>query len=281
MSLFEAKKVIIKIFSYSLVGVITIILTVGLISSIRLVNTKTINNYQVSDSFDDIEIIGADVDINIYPLTTEKYGSNVKCIENSKIKFDINVVDNKLIIKQSDNRNLLDLMFNFCELNIELYLDNEAYNNLFIDNNTGDIFLSQCLSFNDIKVISSTGDIEINGGIIKNNINIESSTGKVELKNVNCGKLDIKVSTGNVKLINVLVNTDLNINGSTGDLELSEFDANNIYVYLSTGDVSGTLLTSKIFVVRTSTGDISVPKTTKGGICKIETSTGDINLTIK
>ena len=52
-------------------------------------------------------------------------------------------------------------------------------------------------------------------------------------------------------------------------------------VNTSTGDVNGTLLSEKIFITDTSTGRVSVPKTTSGGKCEITTSTGDINIGIK
>lgn len=40
------------------------------------------------------------------------------------------------------------------------------------------------------------------------------------------------------------------------------------------------LLSSKTFFVEVSTGDVSVLKNSTVGICKIETSTGDIYITI-
>ena len=48
-----------------------------------------------------------------------------------------------------------------------------------------------------------------------------------------------------------------------------------------TGDVDGTLLSDKLFLTETSTGDIRVPNTADGGICDIKTDTGDIKIAIK
>lgn len=297
MSLFEKNNLLIKIFSFSIISIITILLIIGLCSSMVLRSTKVKENYHINDSFDNIEIIGSDFDIKIYPKITEDTGTNIKCIENNKMKFDINVMDKKLIIKQHDKRNFLERFFDFYDLEIELYLEYEVYNSLIINNDTGDIFISEHLSFNDITIISSTGDlklkaneinnldiksstgdIEINDTIIKNNVSIESSTGEIVLKNVNCDKLDIKTSTGYTKLINVLVSKDFTMIGSTSDLYLYRFDANNIYITLSTGDINGIILTNKIFMVTSSTGEILVPDTTTGGICKIKTSTGDVTI---
>ena len=47
-----------------------------------------------------------------------------------------------------------------------------------------------------------------------------------------------------------------------------------------TGDVEGSLLSEKIFYTETSIGNIRVPKGTSGGMCEVETDTGDISFTI-
>ena len=297
MYLFEKPNLIIKIFTFTLSSIITILIIIGLCSSMVLISTKVKENYYINDSFDNIEIIGSDFDINIYPKVTDDSGSRINCVENNKMKFDISVVDYKLIIKLQDERNFSQLLFDFYDLEIELHLEYQVYNDLIIENDTGDIFVSEYLSFNDITIISSTGDlklkaneinnldiksstgdIEINDTIIKNNVSIESSTGEIVLKNVNCDKLNIKTSTGYTKLINVLVSTDFAMDGSTSDVYLYRFDANNIYITLTTGDINGIILTNKIFMVTSSTGEILVPDTTTGGICKIKTSTGDVTI---
>ena len=62
--------------------------------------------------------------------------------------------------------------------------------------------------------------------------------------------------------------------------EFDKLDAENLEIETGTGDVRGTLLSSKIFMVKTSTGDIDVPETTTGGICKVKTSTGEVYIRI-
>ena len=67
---------------------------------------------------------------------------------------------------------------------------------------------------------------------------------------------------------------------STGDVELNACDAGGLSLKTTTGDVTGTLLSEKVFITDTSTGDVSVPKTTSGGKCEISTTTGDIRIDI-
>ena len=71
------------------------------------------------------------------------------------------------------------------------------------------------------------------------------------------------------------------IERSTGDIELNGCDAGEIFIETDTGNVEGTLLSEKVFVVTTDTGDKRVPNTTSGGRCEITTDTGDIYITIE
>jgi len=43
----------------------------------------------------------------------------------------------------------------------------------------------------------------------------------------------------------------------------------------------GTILSDKIFIASSDTGNVFVPDTTSGGKCKITVSTGNINIKIK
>ena len=57
-------------------------------------------------------------------------------------------------------------------------------------------------------------------------------------------------------------------------------DAGEIYIETDTGDISGTLLSNKIFMYDSDTGDVNLPSVMSGGKCQIETDTGDIEISI-
>jgi DUF4097 and DUF4098 domain-containing protein YvlB len=114
----------------------------------------------------------------------------------------------------------------------------------------------------------------IAGGVL----NLVTSTGDIKLNEVDCKTLNIEVSTGDVYLVDVVVLGDLALNGGTSDVKLERFDAANIEIEVSTGDVTGTILTSKVFHAKTSTGEVDVPESLTGGKCRVTTSTGDIIL---
>ena len=71
------------------------------------------------------------------------------------------------------------------------------------------------------------------------------------------------------------------IKRSTGDVKFDGSDAAEIFIKTDTGDVTGSLLTDKVFITQTDTGNIDVPKTVNGGRCEISTDTGDIKISVK
>ncbi len=72
----------------------------------------------------------------------------------------------------------------------------------------------------------------------------------------------------------------IEIDLSTGDIRLEAIEAGGLDLTTDTGDITGTLLSDKVFLTETSTGRISVPKTTTGGKCELKTSTGDIKIDV-
>lgn len=70
----------------------------------------------------------------------------------------------------------------------------------------------------------------------------------------------------------------MRVRSSTGDIRLERVDAASLAIAATTGDVTGALCSEKRFAVHTGTGDVSVPATASGGVCEIETSTGDVHI---
>jgi len=208
---------------------------------------------------------------------------------------------------------------NFGSPKITVYLPKSEYTNLLINGDTSDIEIPNDFTFKDVDISLSTGDIDFcasasekikiktsTGDICAENISVGSldltvSTGKVTVSDVNCeGNITVGVSTGktyltdivcksvmssgntgDIYLNNVIATETFSIERSTGDVRFDGSDATEIYVKTDTGDVTGSLLTDKVFITQTDTGDVDVPKTTTGGRCEISTDTGNIKITVK
>ncbi len=259
------------------------------------------NTYNISEAFNNISINTDTADII---LTASNDGKcRVECHEEENIKHSVAVKDGTLTIKSIDERKAHDFLayigINFDSPKITVYLTENEYTSLFIEESTGDIEIPKDFSFDNIDISLSTGDVNTYASAC-DTIKIKTSTGDIRVANINAGALDLSVSTGEVKLANiecknlvssgstgdislesVIAAEKISIERSTGDVSLDGSDAAEIFIKTDTGDVTGSLLTDKVFTTKTDTGDIEVPKSANGGSCEIITDTGDIELDIK
>ena len=255
--------------------------------------------HEVSEDFTNIDINVDTADVEFFYTTDSKITVTTREYENST--HSIKVEDSTLKIETLDTRKWYERisLFSFISPKVAIYLPLEEYGKLSIISDTGDVKMPNDLNFSSIDIVSDTGDV-INYASATEYIKIQTTTGDVKLEKISTNEITIIVTTGDVKvkdvacktftsngntgdisLINVIVRDNLTIFRSTGDVEFHRCDADNIEVETDTGDVEGSFVSSKIFITKTSTGDVDVPKTTSGGICKITTSTGDIEIDIR
>ncbi len=208
-------------------------------------------------------------------------------------------------------------LFNFRGPVITVYLPEGEYGDLTIDSHTGDVGIAQAFDFEEGRIALSTGDVRWNTASVDGVLQIESSTGNIEVKNAPVGKLklsattgnihaeavrcegdvEIRTSTGNQRLIDVtcgnlfskantgdgyfehmIAERHVTIKRSTGDTVLDRCDGAEFRIESDTGNVKGILLSEKLVFAESDTGSVNVPRSTQGGICEIETDTGDIRI---
>lgn len=273
------------------------------------------NIHEVTEAFESISIHTNTADIRI--LKSEDNQCRVVCHERSKVIHTVTVQNGTLVIDIRDLRKWYDhIGFFIGRETVTLYLPQTEFSCLNIETDTGNIDMPKDFSYETVSLETDTGDInwhamvtgdmvistdtgdmsleacspghmnlETDTGSIKlasltvaELIEIKSDTGDVQLNHVNGQNMSVKTSTGDVTLKNTLIVESLSVVCSTGDVTFDHADGAVITVKTSTGDVEGTLLSEKMFVTKTSTGDVNVPATTSGGKCEITTSTGDIRL---
>jgi DUF4097 and DUF4098 domain-containing protein YvlB len=276
------------------------------------------NNYELHTEFENISIITNTSDIIFLPSEHDK--TEINCYERQKSKHSVTSKDKTLLIEVVDERKWYDYIdFHVGSPKITVSLPKTQYDSLTIKASTGDINLSTSFTFEninisvstgdvkcdasatgDIAIKTSTGDVEMKGvsasslsvslssgdvdikdTTVAGDITVRVSTGDVALENVRCQNLISTGSTGDISLKNVIATENFSIERSTGDVYFVDSDANEIFVETSSGDVEGTLLSDKVFITKTSSGDVNVPESTTGGKCKITTSSGDISIEIK
>lgn len=280
--------------------------------------TYVTNTYEISGEFDRISINVDTTEIEFVP--TEDDFCTIVCFEPEKVKHSAIVQNGTLVIDTTDTRKWYDYICISIETpKITVYLPQNEYASLFIETDTGDINIPKDFTFEEIKIdgdtsdvgcfasvsnvlqvelstgdinvdsitagqldlITTTGEITVGNVTAKNDIDVKTDTGKIKLANVSCANLVSESDTGTIALKNVVATGSFSVESDTGDVRLENSDAAEIFVKTGTGDVTGTLLSEKVFITETSTGRISVPKTTSGGKCEIITATGDIKIDVQ
>ncbi len=276
------------------------------------------NTYEITENFAKMLITTIEGNIEIVPATDGR--CKVVCYEKKKVKHEVKVESDHLIIDAQDSRRWYDYInfFSFDTPKITVYLPTDMIKSLYINGSTGNINISSDFTFEEIDIVASTGsvncyasatgDIKITlstgsidlTGVCADSLNLSTSTGKIKVKMATCsGDISATVTTGyaiimatdckslystgntgDIKIVGVTATENFNIERSTGDIEFENSDANEIYAKTSTGDIEGTLLSDKIFFTETSTGEVDVPRSTTGGRCELTTSTGDIEIEI-
>lgn len=272
--------------------------------------------YESEDKFDSIVIKTDTTDIELIPY--DKDGYKVECFEEKKISHSVTVKDGTLIIERHDTREWYEHISIFSKsTSIKIYVPAGEYSSLSVTSSTGDTTTHKNLTFDSatvtcstgdvsiysstkksLTITSSTGDVKVDGSnhgnlIIKTttgditatnsnfqDVKLSVSSGKTIIKKINCVSFDSNGDTGDISANNLIAQGTVSINRSTGDVTLDKCDAAELYITTDTGDVKGSLLSPKIFLHDTDTGDVSLPDSTTGGKCKITTDTGDISFSI-
>lgn len=276
------------------------------------------NTHVITDEFEKISIDTTTADIVFVPSADGE--RRVECYEMKKAKHMVFVEDGTLNVKVEDTRKWYDYIgINFGSAKITVYIPADEYNSLYVNSATGDVEIPNNFSFGsidvsvrtgDVKCMASasgemkietttgditvgdvraaaaslfvtTGDVRVSSLSVDGDIVIGVGTGDVRLSNVTCKNLVSRGSTGDITLNRVIVNENLSIHRGTGNVIFDSCDSSELYIKTTTGDVLGSLLSEKIFLATATTGDVDVPKTVNGGRCEINTTTGDIRITIK
>ncbi|HEZ7986280.1 MAG TPA: DUF4097 family beta strand repeat-containing protein [Ruminococcus sp.] len=261
--------------------------------------TYETNTYEVNGDFDKISI-----DVNITDIVfaqSDDESCQVVCFEAEKVKHSVRCTNGTLTIGVTDNRKWYDYFgISFASPKMTIYLPKSEYASLLIDTDTSDINIPKSFSFNEleiesdtgnvdcmanvsdsIKIESDTGDIDISSVSSKCDIDIKTDTGSIKLTDVDCTNFSAESDTGNISLVNVIAEDGIYVESDTGNVKLKNSDASKLSIETDTGDVTGTLLSEKIFIAKSSTGRVKVPDTESGGKCEIRTATGNIKIDIQ
>ncbi|MBR2340296.1 MAG: DUF4097 family beta strand repeat protein [Clostridia bacterium] len=216
------------------------------------------NTYEITDTYKKIFLNAKDANVKIEPSSDG--GTKLFFFENKKHPYEFFIEDDTLTIKLAKTRWYNFLRIGLDRSEIRLCIPKSMLETISTKSNTGhvDIFSINC---------KGTLDIQIN-------------TGKINLENVFCQAFNSKGNTGSISLNKFTAEESISIKRDTGKVLLNNCSSREIFVKTNTGRVCGRLPSNMVFIVRTNTGKIEIPKTpigeAIGGRCEIKTNTGSI-----
>jgi len=282
-------------------------------------HTYTERTVEITDAFENI-IVTKGSDIRLLPSEDGK--CRLVFTESDTVTYSSNVEDGTLTIKRDENRKWLDYFgFNFTSYSVKLYLPETKYNYVNIKTFSGDIELSEGLTFHHVNLDcssgdircyaaiddnlfaeSSSGDMDIKGispangitlantsGSIKlsnmdmaDKIDISSTSGSIHADNISCENFEIRSSSGDSELDSVIASGKIKIKSTSGDIRFDGCYAYEFDVRSTSGDIKGTLKSDKVFNVHATSGSIDVPESTEAeGTFNADVTSGDVKITIE
>ncbi len=128
---------------------------------------------------------------------------------------------------------------------------------------------------------TSSGNLSLRNSVISRDLTAKSSSGDISLETCTAAEFTLTNGSGEIELQDVIASGKLTVKTSSGDIDLSRCDATELTLSAGSGHIEGTLLSDKLFDVRSSSGRVRYPASIKGGDpCTAHTSSGDIELSI-
>ncbi len=274
------------------------------------------NTYEINESFSNIQVDVSSSEVQIAKATNGV--CKVVCEEREKVKHILSVENGSLTVSEKDDRAWYDHVgFFFGEMKITLYLPEKEYESAVISTASGDIEIGGGFTFTDMRLESSSGEIEMSGtvknaltantlsgdidvgqvcvesvnlestsgdidlvGAQATSVALESTSGRIELSDVTSNTVKGESSSGRIELKNVLSTGKTEVRTVSGGVGIENCDGGEYFIKTSSGSVRASFRSAKIFSCKTSSGSVDAPHSTEGGVCVVETSSGNIRLSI-
>ncbi len=158
--------------------------------------------------------------------------------------------------------------------------ESEVRQGLVAQTTSGDVTLRE-MGADTVVAKTTSGDVRLEGVQTSGAVTATTTSGKVSLSKVICGDLQASVTSGDVTLSEVEAWGNLTVSSTSGDISFDYIGAHKDMKFSAvSGDVEGTMVGRKNFSVKTVSGSVSVPQSGGFGQCRIETTSGDVQVRI-
>lgn len=203
------------------------------------------------------------------------------------------------------------------DMTVTVFLPEDSYESLRITTDSGDVSVSDALSFSSARTKTDSGDQEICSPV-SDDLSATSSSGDIAVKRMGCKTVSVTAESGEVFLDScrsdsvtastssgsvslakctvknvktnsasgdqvfsqVVVSEKLVAVSSSGYILLLASSAGEIQITAKSGDVTGRLTEPMLFDVRSDSGVVDLPPSDGTGRCTVRTGSGDVTFTM-
>lgn len=159
-------------------------------------------------------------------------------------------------------------------------LEKSAPQSLSVVASSGSIKLNQVVAASHMKVETTSGSLSLDS-CDGAEVVLKSSSGSIRVEDMTPGTVSATASSGSVKFERVVAAATMQVETSSGSVTLNDCDAAELSLECTSGSIKATLLTGKIFEVRSDSGSIDCPASDRnGGMCTAKTSSGSIKFRV-
>lgn len=273
----------------------------------------------ITEDFVNIEVEALSGNIELFPTSSDE--CVVEYADSEDVTFKVDVEGDTLKVIRDDTRKWYEFIgVDFNKEYVKVYLPQGVYEDITLNTASGKIVVNDGLSCYDLKAESLSGSIRAyavtaegtitlnstSGAVVADTIvakdmkteatsgkttlgnigvsdklEVKGTSGKIEISQVNCNSVSVENASGAIILSDVIAESSFDVECVSGKIQLLGCDADNLEIDNVSGSVSGTLLSDKVFDASSTSGRVKVPDTTQGGVCKVRTTSGSIDIDIK
>lgn len=271
-------------------------------------------DYTVTDNIQNVKIKTKQADVRVVRSPSTAFSVRAKVSSRDACAVETN--DGVLTVTCSDNpsTNWYQQIWRRDDLTVTVFLPLDSYEYLDLNTGSGDMYVSDDLSFTNARTKSGSGELEFYAPVTED-LSVNSGSGDVTVKRTGCKTLSAETDSGSVEFDNcrndvlsvttasgdvvlsncnvktMLTNTAsgdlafakvavselLRATSSSGDISFTDSSAADMQITAKSGDVTGKLIGPMLFDVRSDSGDVVLPPSGGTSRCTIRTGSGDVH----
>lgn len=246
------------------------------VSRLNTMKFETVT-YDVSESFSNIRVEGAECDIRLVPSQTD--ACSVVCTEGDKIAHTVMVKDDTLTITRTDQRKWYERIGVYWgEISITVQLPAGVYGNLYLKSVSGAITVPGGFTFSQAEIHSTSGEIHYAASTDRG-LTLKTTSGDLTLSGLSADSLEVRSTSGDVSIHSAKLRGDLTVETVSGEIELERVNAQAASVQSSSGSAElNDVTTASQLNIKTVSGDVELARVIAAAHMNIETTSGEISL---